>query len=75
MHVIHGCLVARPFLLQGVFDFGLSPLIALELAFRDFALISIKHTSLHHDRATSKAVNLPALSFKRSSEVISVGPD
>jgi hypothetical protein len=43
MHVIHGCLVARPFLLQGVFDFGLSPLIALELALRDFALISIKH--------------------------------
>jgi hypothetical protein len=39
MHVIHGCLVARPFLLQGVFDFGLSPLIALELALRDFALI------------------------------------
>jgi hypothetical protein len=43
MHVIHGCLVARPFVLQGVFDFGLSPLIALELAFRDFALIGIKH--------------------------------
>jgi hypothetical protein len=43
MHVIHGCLVARPFLLQGVFDFGLSPLIALELAFRDFALIGIQH--------------------------------
>jgi hypothetical protein len=30
-------------LLQGVFDFGLSPLIALELAFRDFALIGIQH--------------------------------
>jgi hypothetical protein len=43
MHVIHGCLVARPLLLQSVFDFGLSPLIALELAFRDFALIGIKH--------------------------------
>jgi hypothetical protein len=43
MHVIHGCLVARPFLLQGVFDFGLSPLIALELAFRDVALVRIKH--------------------------------
>jgi hypothetical protein len=35
--------VARPFLLQGLFDFDLSPLIALELAFRDFALIGIKH--------------------------------
>jgi hypothetical protein len=43
MHVIHGCLVARPFSLQGVFDFGLSPLIALELAFHNFALIGIKH--------------------------------
>jgi hypothetical protein len=43
MHVIHGCGVARPFLLQGVFDFDLSPLIALELAFRDFALTCIKH--------------------------------
>jgi hypothetical protein len=43
MHVIHGCLVARPFLLQSVFDFGFSSLIALELAFRDFALIPIKH--------------------------------
>jgi hypothetical protein len=43
MHVIHGCLVARPFLLQGVFDFGLSPLIALDLALCDFALIGIKH--------------------------------
>jgi hypothetical protein len=35
--------MARPFLLQGVFDFGLSPLTALELAFRDCALIGIKH--------------------------------
>jgi hypothetical protein len=43
MHVIHSCLVASPFLLQGVFDFGLSSLIALELAFRDFALIGINH--------------------------------
>jgi len=43
MHVIHGCLVARPFLLQGVFDLGLSPLIAFELAFRNFALIGVKH--------------------------------
>jgi hypothetical protein len=33
----------RPFLLQGVFDFGLSPLMALDLALCDFALISIKH--------------------------------
>jgi hypothetical protein len=37
MHVVHGCLVARPFLFQGVFDFGLSPLIALKLTFRDLA--------------------------------------
>jgi hypothetical protein len=43
MHVIYCCLISRPFLLQGVFDFGLSPLTALELAFRDFALIGIKH--------------------------------
>jgi hypothetical protein len=43
MHVVHGCLVARPFLLQGVFDLGLSPLIALELAFHNFALIGVKH--------------------------------
>jgi hypothetical protein len=46
MHVIHGCLVARPFLLQGVFDLGLSPLMALELAFRNFALIGVKHNRL-----------------------------
>jgi hypothetical protein len=44
MHVVHGCLVARPFLFQGIFDFGLPPLIALKLAFRDLALISIKHS-------------------------------
>jgi hypothetical protein len=31
-----------PFLLQGVFDFNLSALIALELAFRDFAFMGIK---------------------------------
>jgi hypothetical protein len=43
MHVIYSRLVARLFLLQGVFDFGLSPLIALQLAFRDFVLTSIKH--------------------------------
>jgi hypothetical protein len=43
MHVIHGCLVARPFLLQSVLDFGLAPLIALELAFHDFVLIGIGH--------------------------------
>jgi hypothetical protein len=44
--------MARPFLLQGVFDFGLSPLTALELAFRDFA--------------ANKAVNVTALPSKRS---------